>query len=266
MKRFTKKIAFVMALVMVFALTSAVSANAADLYSAKYTFNSACVSEGWTNAYSQVYDDATGYGFDAANGWTAGIITETASTKVEGSPMIGLKCDDAALVDAISKAVSEFKGDTEVNFYVKLPAGTYDITVYAGAISQNNTYDFNRIFINGEQVVRDFEADPWNADAKSSKATLLSIEDVQWTKTITLTEETKVEIKASNPTVENVKWFGTDYATGGGRAYMNAVVINEVAPVVEEPVAPAVPKDGECCSRFKEEKRRLIKLIQKAVG
>lgn len=246
MKRFTKKIAFVMALVMVFALTSAVSANAADLYSAKYSFNPNCTLEGWVVA-TDAYDAAKGYGFDVASAGPYKVVEP--GTHSSGATLgydNVTDPDSVAMFDAIRIGAADVKNDTEVNFYVDLPAGTYDITVYAGGMSQNATYDYNRIFVNGEEIVRDRNSDPWNSDYKTalpSIAKLLTIKDLEWNTTITLTEATKVEIKASNP-ADQVGVYGEDTAkVGGGRAYMNAVVINEVAE--EAPVAPAVPKDGE---------------------
>ncbi len=195
----------------------------------KYSFNPELTAEGWIGAYSQVYDDAVGYGFDAANDWSAGIITKTESENaILNGAMIGLDTDDTETLNAIRRAVSEYKGDTEVNFYVKLPAGTYNIIVYAGAISRNETYDFNKIYVNGEEIVRSFETDPWTTDAKSDRASLLKLEDIQWTKTITLTETTKVEIKSLNPLIENTTWFNWIVGSAGGRAYLNGVVIEEV--------------------------------------
>lgn len=243
MRKSGLKKALVLGLTVAMALGTMVTGNAAAK-TWKYSFNTDLGADaqaaGWVNAYSQVYDASAGYGFDAANGWSAGIITKTASTsEALAGKEIGLDCADAVMVDVVTRAVSEVKGDTEVKFYVDLPAGTYDVTVYAGAISQNNTYDFNKIYINGEQIVRDFEKDPWNADAKSSKATLLTLDNIKWTKTITLTEKTKVEIKASNPAVENATWFGETKASSGGRAYMNAVEIKEVTASTDK-----VPKTG----------------------
>ena len=241
MRKSGLKKALVLGLTVAMALGTMVTGNAAGK-TWKYSFNTDLGADaqaaGWVNAYSQVYDASVGYGFDAANGWSAGIIEKTASEKGLGD--IGLDCADAVMVDVVKRGVSEVKGDTEVKFYVDLPAGTYNVTVYAGAISQNNTYDFNKIYVNGEQIVRDFEKDPWNADAKSPKATLLKLDNIKWTKQITLTEKTKVEIKAENPTVENATWFGETKATSGGRAYMNAVEITEVTTASTD----NVPKTG----------------------
>ncbi|MBO5227678.1 MAG: hypothetical protein J6B39_01620, partial [Lachnospiraceae bacterium] len=180
----------------------------------------------WVNAYSQEYEENVGYGFDEVCDWSAGITTkaESVHSSISGT-LVGVDTDniDEDTLNAISRAASGYKADPEVNFYVDLPAGTYKVTVYAGGLSNNNTYNLNRIFINGEEVVRDFATDPWNADIKSSNSTLLTLEDLQWTKRITLTDDTKVEIKSYNPAVE----------AGGGRAYLNAVVIEEAVPGIE---------------------------------
>ncbi len=233
-KKLCKKILLLMiSLLMI--LGTAVIGNASDDSEAeqkiwKYSFNPEVTAEGWIGAYSQVYDDTVGYGFDSANDWTAGIIRKSASENVYlNGAMVGVDTEDVDTLDAISYAVSEYKWDPEVNFYVNLPAGTYNIIVYAGGISRNETYDFNKIYINGEEIVRRYETDPWTTDVKSDRATLLTLEDIQWTKTVTLTETTKIEIKSFNPLVNNVTWFGQTMESAGGRAYLNAVVIEEVS-------------------------------------
>lgn len=241
MRKSGLKKALVLGLTVAMALGTMVTGNAAGK-TWKFSFNNknfdATVATGWTQCLD-AYDATKGYGFDEAIGWGAGVIEKTASEKLEGA-MIGLDTTDAVTLNAAYAGVSAAKGDTEVNFYVDLPAGTYDVTVYAGGISQNNTYDFNKIYINGEEVVRDYTTNPWNADAKSSHGKLLSLDDIKWTKTITLTEKTKVEIKASNPALTNVKYYGADVASAGGRAYMNAVEITEVTTASTD----NVPKTG----------------------
>lgn len=218
----------VLGLTVAMALGTMVTGNAAEGKVWKYSFNNktwnADLAGDWVNAYGQVYSSAVGYGFDAANGYSFGVITKQASTKTELGD-IGLDCADEVLLNAIAAGAAEQKTDEEVNFYVDLPAGTYNITVYAGGQSQNEVYDGNRIFVNGEEIVRNYETDPWNSDTKSSNSKLLTADNLKWTKTITLAAATKVEIKASNPS-RAMTYFGAE-KTGGGRAYLNAVVIEE---------------------------------------
>ena len=235
----------VLGLTVAMALGTMVTANAATGKVWKYSFNNksfdATVATDWTHCLD-AYDATKGYGFDEAIGWGAGITTKKASTSSSlNGAMIGVETDgvDAGLLNAVGAGVSKEKGDTEVIFYVDLPAGTYDVTVYAGGVSCNNTYDFNHIYIDGEEIVRDFATDPWNSDDKSSASTLLTVDDLAWKRTITLTEAKKVEIKASNPADTERMWFSTQ--GGGGRAYLNAVVIEEVVASAPD---KDVPKTG----------------------
>ncbi len=239
----------VLGLTVAMALGTMVTGNAAGK-TYKFSFNNknfdAAVATDWTHCLD-AYDASKGYGFDEAVGWGAGITTKTASASESlNGAMVGLETDgvDAGLVNAISAGVSAVKGDTDVSFFIDLPAGTYDVTVYAGGVSCNNTYDFNHIYIDGVEVVRDFATDPWNADTKSAQSTLLTVEDLQWKRTITLTEAKKVEIKASNPADETRTWFST--TGGGGRAYLNAVVIEEVVADTDVPKTGVVSVAAIC--------------------
>ncbi len=243
------KKAIVLGLTVAMALGTMTTGSAAGK-TWKFSFNNKnfdeTVAVGWTQCLD-AYDAAKGYGFDEAIGWGAGITEKTASaSEALNGAMIGVETDgaDAATLNAVHAGVSAAKGDTEVNFYVDLPAGTYDITVYAGGISQNNTYDFNHIYIDGVEVVRDYQTDPWNSETKSSRSKLLTLDNLKWTRTITLTEAKKVEIKASNPSLTNVKYYGSEVASAGGRAYMNGVVIEEVTSSASASTDKVVPKTG----------------------
>ena len=213
MKRFTKKIAFVMALVMVFALTSAVSANAAEAYAKKWSFTGATGE--WLDG-TQPYDATVGYGLKTGSLTKKGTQFKSESTKDAGV-MVGLDCD----ADFQSALASSAYSGAETIFVVDLPAGTYDVVIYAGAASNNSTYNANLIYLNG--VV--FDQAPANSDNKTSGSVLLTIDDISYKRTITLDAASQVEIKATNEM---------------GRAFLSGLAITEA--VAE---TPAVPKDGE---------------------
>ncbi len=236
----------VLGLTVAMALGTMVTGNAAGKVW-KFSFNPNCTEEGWVTCPTQVYDASVGYGFTEANtfnSWGANY-EATASTALPEGTMVGVKVPEDAAGQSLYNAVcgyaaAPYKGAPEMSFFVDLPAGTYNVTVYSGGASQNETYDFNHIYVNGEEIVRDFETDPWNADKKSGKASALEIKNLEWNKTITLTAATKLEIKASNPADQTRSWFGAE-KTAGGRAYLNGVVIEEV---VASTGSDNVPKTG----------------------
>lgn len=228
-----KKVA-VLGLTLAMAFGSVMSVSAASAKVWKFTFNDGTSKEGpvpgadWIIVNSLVYSKELGYGCNVATAGNAGVYTKQVAadtnTKVEAGAEVGLDIDITSdLYSGIARGAFADKNGTDLIFNVDLPAGTYKITVYAGGISSNTTYDPNKISIQGET----FDKTAVNGGPKDGSG-VYTVDDISYVKTITLTEATTVEIKASNPKTDD----------GGSRAYMNAIVIEEVA------TDSSVPKTG----------------------
>ncbi len=239
------KKAMVLGLTVAMALGTMVTGNAEGKVW-KYSFNTGGVKEvplyaensGWIPAYTD-YTKEAGYGLEAGYADDCGVYTKQpaveANTRVATAGAdVGLDLDPASeMYAAIGVAVYKDKNGSDLNWYVDLPAGTYKFTIYAGGISSNNTYDPNKIYLQGEV----FDKAITNGGPKDGYG-LYTLEDLAFERTITLTEATKVEVKASNPnlTGDAAAVYGKD--TAGGRAYLNAIVIEEVTADTD------VPKTG----------------------
>lgn len=239
MKKFMKK-AVVVAMTAAMVLGSVMTANAADAKVRKFTFNDGTAKEAvapgadWIVVNNLVYSKELGYGCNVATAGGAGVynkqVAAEANTKVQAGSEIGLDVDITSdLWSGICRACFADKNGTDLIFNVDLPAGTYKFTIYAGGISSNNTYDTNKIYLQGEV----FDQAAVNGGPKDGTG-VYKVEDISYVRTITLKEATTVEVKASNPKVENKETGKTD----GSRAYMNAIVIEEVAADAD------VPKTG----------------------
>ncbi len=237
---FMKK-AVVLGLTVAMALGTMVTGNAAGK-TWKYTFNDGTAKEAvpagadWVYVNETLYSKETGYGLNVVPAGAAGAYVKQASTKEElNGAEIGLDIDVASdLWSGICRAAFADKNGTDLVFSADLPAGTYKITVYAGGISSNNTYNTNKIYINGELIDKAMT----NGGPKDGTK-VYSVDDLTFVKTVTLKEAATVEIKAVNPKVDNAETGKTD----GGRAYMNGIVIEEVTAAAAT-TDKVVPKTG----------------------
>lgn len=229
MRKVTKRVAVATVLSLVLAMGSVITGNAASkVY--KYTLNDGTAKEAvepgkdWV-VVTDVYSKEKGYGLNVVPAGGAGVynkqVAAEANTKVAAGSEIGLDIDlTSDLWSGICRAMFADKNGTDLIFNVDLPAGTYKFTIYAGGISSNNTYDTNKIYLQGEV----FDQAAVNGGPKDGSK-VYKPEDIAYVRTITLKEATTVEVKASNPKVDNAATGKTD----GGRAYLNAVVIEEVS-------------------------------------
>jgi len=232
-----KKVA-VLGLTVAMALGTMVTGSAAGK-TWKFTFNDGTAKEAvptsadWV-VLSDVYSKDKGYGLNVTPAANAGVYTLQASAKEElAGAMIGLDIDVTSDIYAgICRAAYADKNGTDLVFTMDVPAGTYKVTCYAGGISSNNTYDTNKIYINGELVGKAMTNGGPKDATKSYK-----LEDLTFEKTVTLKEAGQIEVKAANPKVDNAETGKTD----GGRAYFNAVVIEETAATASK---DNVPKTG----------------------
>ena len=233
-----KKVA-VLGLTVAMALGTMVTGSAAGK-TWKFTVNDGTAKEAvptgsdWVVIKETVYSKELGYGLNVVPEKDAGVYTMQASAKEElAGAMVGLDVDVTSDIYAgICRAAYADKNGTDLVFTMDLPAGTYKVTCYAGGISSNNTYDTNKIYINGELVDKAMT----NGGPKDGKV-VYKVEDLAFEKTVTLIEAGKVEVKAANPKVDNAETGKTD----GGRAYFNAVIIEEVAATAS---TDNVPKTG----------------------
>ena len=216
----------VLGLTVAMALGTMVTGNAAGK-TWKFTMNDGTAKEAVPTSaewivLSDVYSKDKGYGLNVVPAATAGVYLMQASAKEDlNGAMVGLDIDVTSdIYAAICRAAYADKNGTDLILTVDLPAGTYKVTCYAGGISSNNTYDTNKIYINGELIDKPMT----NGGPKDGTKTY-TIEDLAFEKTVTLKEAGSVEVKAVNPKVDNAETGKTD----GGRAYFNAVVIEEVA-------------------------------------
>ncbi len=199
----------------------------------KYTFNDggskevAAPSAEWLPGYNE-YTAEAGYGIEGTYAGGGAVCWAQPSTKTDlNGALVGLDIDFTTdLGMGIGRFIYKDKNGTDLKFYVDLPAGTYKFTVYAGGASSNEVYNPNTIYINGEG----FDKTSVNGGPKDA-TTLYKIDDIKFEKTITLTEATKVEVKASNPVLSGdaAKVWNESKDSAGGRAFMSAVVIEEVA-------------------------------------
>lgn len=231
------KKAAVLGLTLAMALGSAMSVSAANAKVWKFTFNDGTAKEAvapgadWIVVNKLVYSKEVGYGCNVETAGGAGVtnkqVAAETNKKVEAGTEVGLDIDITSdLWSGICRACFADKNGTDLIFNVDLPAGTYKITVYAGGVSWNETYNPNTISIQGVT----FDKKAVNGSQKDGDR-IYTPEDISYVKTITLKEATTVEIKASNPklTGDAAKVWNASKDTAGSRAFMNAIVIEEVA-------------------------------------
>ena len=237
-----KKAAVVMGLTLAMALGSVITGSAAEGKVWKYTFNDGGSKEvaapsaesGWIVGYTE-YTKEAGYGLEGSYAGGGALCWAQPSTKEElNGALAGLDIDFTTdLGMGIGRFLFKDKNGTDLKFYVDLPAGTYKFTIYAGGASSNNVYNPNTIYLQGKA----FDHTSVNGSYKDC-STVYSIDDIKFERTITLKKATKVEVKASNPVLSGdaAAVYGKD--TAGGRAFMSAVVIEEVK------ADTSVPKTG----------------------
>ncbi len=91
---------------------------------------------------STKYDAKTGYGITKTSGTSK-------SNDVGKEAAFTTSAGNDALVDACKDALI-YNGDNAcIEFQVDVPAGTYEVNVWAGGFSNNSTYQANTIYING---------------------------------------------------------------------------------------------------------------------
>ena len=238
------KKAVVLGLTVAMALGTMVTGNAAEGKVWKYTFNDGGSKEvaapsaesGWIAGYTE-YSKEAGYGLEGSYAGGGAVCWLQPSTKEElNGAMVGCNIDFTTdLGMGVGRFIFKDKAGADLKFYVDLPAGTYKFTVYAGGASSNEVYNPNTIYINGEG----FDKTSVNGGPKDCKVQY-EVDDLKFEKTITLKEATKVEVKASNPVLSGdaAKVWNESKDSAGGRAFMNAIIIEEVADTA------VVPKTG----------------------
>lgn len=148
---------------------------------------------------NQLYSSDVGYGFSEVDGINAGTGVNQALDATEGvDEDLFAVCGDMAWRLG------------ELNFKVDLPAGTYRVDVYSGAAKNNNAYNTNHVWVNGDDL------------GQVTKGN--TVPDLHKTVEVTLTEAGQIEISAKNDATL--------------RAMLNALVITERVPIYSEPEEP----------------------------
>lgn len=155
--------------------------------------------DSFTVIANQEYSSSTGYGFVAVDGINAGTGVNQALDLTDGV--------DADLFTVCGDMAWRLG---ELTFKVDLPAGTYRVDVYSGAAKNNNAYNNNHVWVNGEDL------------GQVTKTN--TVPGLHKTVEVTLTEAGQVEISAKNDETS--------------RAMLNALVITERVPIYSESEKP----------------------------
>lgn len=142
---------------------------------------------------TDAYSDALGYGLTSRENLVVkGPGTKQAFTGGSDSNL-DIACNDTAYIDS--------KTDP-MEFVVDVVAGSYTVTVYAGGLEDNSTYKPNVITIND------------GTEYSVKNGAITNVDEIAISENIILKEDGQINIKAKNT---------------GGRAFMNALVIEGVA-------------------------------------